>query len=91
MAVNWRRIPARSSALPFNGDQVLLAVPNIIGASYGGEGIAVDPASPFWFHVGRWDHEQQRWATSAADDETGTILWVGAAVPAFWAELEPPL
>lgn len=90
MAIDWQRLPERGSALPFNGDQVLLAVPNLIGTDFGGDGKKVDPGFPFSLHLARWINEQLEWATNETDEDTGGILWLNPAAPVFWAEIDMP-
>jgi hypothetical protein len=90
MAIDWQKPPGRGSGPPFTGDQVLLAVPNLIGTAFGGNGVKVDPDFPFTVYIARWDRNEMRWATTEVDDETGGILWIDPVVPIFWAELNMP-
>lgn len=80
LAIDWQRLPARDSQLPFNGDQVLLAVPHIIGSGHGGDGNMLDPDCPFTLHLARWDAEKLEWATNETDEATGAILWINPLV-----------
>ncbi|MBB4859602.1 hypothetical protein HNO88_002931 [Novosphingobium chloroacetimidivorans] len=84
MAIDWQKLPERGSALPFNGDQVLLAVPNRLASG------RTDPDFPYELHLARWDDDEGMWATNETDDETDGILWLAAAAPTFWAEIDLP-
>lgn len=90
MAIDWQRLPARDSGLPFNGDEILLAVPHVIGAVFGGDGKKVDPDHPYTLHLARWDNKRLEWATNETNDDTGGVLWLSPSVPILWAEIELP-
>jgi hypothetical protein len=90
MAVGWQQLPPRSPALPFNGDEVLLAVPNLIGVAFGGDGRKVDPGHPFTLHLARWDDRQLQWVTNETDDDTGGVFMLDPMVPVLWAEINMP-
>ncbi|MBB4861143.1 hypothetical protein HNO88_004497 [Novosphingobium chloroacetimidivorans] len=90
MAIDWQQLPERGSMLPFNGDQVLLAVPNLIGTSFGGDGKKVDADFPFSLHLARWIDERLEWTTNETDEDTGGSLWLNPTVPVFWGEVEMP-
>lgn len=90
MPIDWQKLPSRSRELPFNGDEVLLAIPSLIGTHYGGDGRMVDPDFPFSFYLARWDESQLLWATSETDEETGHLLLLDPKTPIYWAELTKP-
>ncbi|MBB4861055.1 hypothetical protein HNO88_004403 [Novosphingobium chloroacetimidivorans] len=84
MAIDWQSLPARGSELPFNGDQVLLAVPNRLVSG------RPDPDCPYELHLARWDYNEDMWATNETDDDTDGILWLEATAPTLWAEVNLP-
>lgn len=89
MAIDWQKLPALTAGAPFDGEQVLVAVPNRVGDAWGVDGLTLDPDFPFTVYLARWD-DQERWATTETDDDTNGILWLTADQPTFWAELNLP-
>lgn len=84
MAIDWQPVPEPSLKAPFDGDQVLLAIPNWIRD---GER---DPDYPYTLHLGIWDHDENRWATNELNEVTGDIRWLKPADPTFWAVVDLP-
>lgn len=74
---------------PFDGEQVLVAVPNRVGDAWSVDGLTLDPDFPFNVFLARWD-EGGRWATTETDDDTNGILWLTADQPMFWAKFTLP-
>lgn len=89
MAINWQKLPDVGTGAPFDGQQILVAVPNRVDGPWGVDGLTLDPDFPFTVYLARWD-EGARWATTETDDDTDGILWLTPDQPTFWAELDLP-
>lgn len=89
MAIDWQKLPEVHQGAPFDGAQVLVAVPNRVGDAWGVDGLTLDPDFPFTVYLARWD-EEGRWATTEADEDGDGILWLTADQPTFWAVLDLP-
>jgi hypothetical protein len=90
MAIDWLKLPFPWKGKPFDGEQVLLAVPHLIGPAHGGDGRKVDPEHPFTIYVARWRPRTSEWATTVTNEDTGGVLWLGFDEPTFWAEVDFP-
>jgi hypothetical protein len=89
MAIDWQKLPEFGPGAPFDGQQVLLAVPNRVGDAWGVDGLTLDTDFPFTIYLGRWD-EEARWAATETNEDTDGILWLTPEQPTFWAELDLP-
>lgn len=84
MNVYWSTIPSKGTALPFNGQDVVLAVPcQVVGGG-------LDPTHPFIFHIAYWRNDSGAWITNKLDDETGKVLTLRLDDPSHWAALGRP-
>jgi hypothetical protein len=84
MAIDWQKLPKFGPGAPFNGQQVLLAVPNRVGDAWGVDGLTLDTDFPFTVYLGRWDKEAG-WATTETDEDSDGILRLPPEQPTFWA------
>ena len=90
MSIAWKRLPrGQAAGAPFDGSDVLLAVPSIV-LDQRGRDVGVDPDHPYSRYIAYWDAERSAWATSETDEDTQEPLWLALEQPRFWAELDHP-
>jgi hypothetical protein len=68
---------------------MLVGVLNWVGDPCSVDGQTFDPDFPFTVYLARWD-EEGCWATTETDEEGDGVLWLSAAQPTFWVELDLP-
>ena len=89
LGVNW--IDAGSmDPLMRDGRTLLLAVPNTLGTEYGGDGVRLDPRTPYFFYVGHWVSEAGAWHTTETWAQDGEIVSLQPHEPSHYAEITPP-
>lgn len=73
--IDWQRLSPDASAASFKeGVEYMLAVPNRLGAAYGGDGRKLNPIHPYLVYVGRWIKCEGRWEADEASDWGSTYL-----------------
>lgn len=91
MTINWQVRPPLSTTAPYDGELVIVAAPNFVCASYGGN---LEPDTPYYLYFARWDRDDGCWLTTEADEETGGPVRLPIEKVAFWSEanfpMEPP-
>jgi hypothetical protein len=90
MPIVWQDLPFPGPGAPYDGEEVLPAVPHLLGFAFGGDGRKVDPSHPFSKYLARWDGQRSEWATSETNEATGGVHWLCFDEPTFWAELPDP-
>jgi hypothetical protein len=88
MTIDWQGLSRAHAGVPFDGTQVWLAVPNLVGESFGGDGTSLDPDFPYSCYLACWDAAEGRWMTSDCEDED--ITWLECNEPVFWAVVDRP-
>lgn len=85
--VNWLDAGSMDPIMR-DGRTLLLAAPNTLGTAYGGDGIKLDPSSPYFYYVAAWDGD--RWRTTETDAMHQEPIWLESHEPSHYAEITPP-
>ena len=90
MAIDWQKLPEPGAGAPYDGQQVLVAVPNRVGDAWGGDGLKLDEDFPYTPYLARWNAGEGQWETTETDDPPGGMLRLSLEQPTRWAVLNLP-
>lgn len=69
--------------------EVLLAVPNLLGSTYGGDGKALHPVHPFSYFIACWESEHNRWRSTETEQD-GSPVYLQPHEVSHWKQLGSP-